>query len=124
MAVILVADDSPTSRKAISALLKPLGHSIILADDGVDAWNKVNLRKPDIVILDVLMPKMGGFEISRQMKSTAGLSHIGIIMLTSLNQESNKFWGLKQGADFYLSKPAHPNDLMLCINELIGGDSN
>ncbi|MBU1238566.1 response regulator [Myxococcota bacterium] len=119
MATILIADDSQTSRKAISSVLTPLGHTVIEADNGAEAWNKVNARKPDVVILDILMPKMGGFELSRQIKNTAGLSHIGIIMLTSLKQQSNKFWGLKQGADFYLTKPTHPKELIECVTKLL-----
>jgi twitching motility two-component system response regulator PilH len=122
MAIILIADDSPTSRKAISAILEPLGHDVYHAENGMDAWDKVNVHKPDIVILDILMPKMGGFELSRQIKSTAGYSHIGIIILTSLKEQTNKYWGLKQGADFYLTKPTHPNDLIVCVNKLLEGN--
>jgi twitching motility two-component system response regulator PilH len=121
-ATILIADDSKTSRKAISAVLEPYGHFIIHANDGADAWNKVTSNKPDIVILDILMPEIGGFELSRQIKNTPGLSHIGIIILTSLKQQSNKYWGLKQGADFYLTKPTHPKELMVCIDSLLGSE--
>ncbi|MBN2725720.1 MAG: response regulator [Deltaproteobacteria bacterium] len=119
MATILVADDSPTSRKAISSVLEPLGHEIIQAYDGAEAWEKIQISKPDIVILDILMPKIGGFELSRQIKTTSNLSHIGIIILTSLKQQTNKYWGLKQGADFYLTKPAHPRELVSCIESLM-----
>jgi len=119
MATILIADDSATSRKAISAVLEPLGHRILHADDGRDAWDKIQSMKPDLVILDILMPQMGGFEISRQMKNTASLSHIGIIILTSLKEQTNKYWGLRQGADFYLTKPAHPKELLSCVSTLL-----
>ncbi|MBU1221305.1 response regulator [Myxococcota bacterium] len=119
MATILIADDSPTSRKAITSVLEPMGHEIIQAFDGAEAWDKIQSIKPDIVILDILMPKIGGFELSRQIKSTVSLSHIGIIILTSLKQQTNKYWGLKQGADYYLTKPAHPQELKSCIETLM-----
>ncbi len=119
MATILIADDSPTSRTAIAKVLEPLGHIILQANNGAEAWTKINARKPDMVILDVLMPKMGGFELSRQIKNTAGLSHIGIVMLTSLKEQSNKYWGLKQGADYYLTKPTHPKELISTVTLLL-----
>jgi len=119
MATILIADDSATSRKAISAVLEPLGYKVLLADDGRDAWEKIQTLKPDVVILDILMPQMGGFEISRLMKNTASLAHIGIIILTSLKEQSNRYWGLRQGADFYLTKPAHPKELISCVSKLL-----
>jgi twitching motility two-component system response regulator PilH len=119
MATILIADDSPTSLQAILVVLEPLGHRLIQANNGIDAWEKISKHKPDLIILDVLMPQMGGFEISRQMKNTSGLSNIGIIMLTSLKQQTNKYWGLKQGADFYLTKPTSPKKLVECINKIL-----
>ena len=119
MATVLIADDSATSRKAIAAVLEPLGYRVLLADDGRDAWEKIQTLKPDIVILDILMPQMGGFEVARLMKNTASLAHIGIIILTSLKEQSNRYWGLRQGADFYLTKPAHPKELISCISKLL-----
>ncbi|MGM0596788.1 MAG: response regulator [Myxococcota bacterium] len=119
MATILIADDSPTSRKAIISVLEPLGHDLINAENGNEAWRKINSFAPDIVILDIVMPKIGGFELARQLKSTSGLSHIGIIILTSLSQDVNKYWGLKQGADFYLTKPTHPKELISCVDKLL-----
>lgn len=119
MATVLIADDSATSRKAIAAVLEPLGYKVLLADDGRDAWEKIQTLKPDIVILDILMPQMGGFEVARLMKNTVSLAHIGIIILTSLKEQSNRYWGLRQGADFYLTKPAHPKELISCISKLL-----
>ena len=118
MATILIADDSLTSRKAIASVLEPRGHKIIFAADGNEAWSKITMDKPDIVVLDIVMPNMGGFEIARQIRNTDGISNTGIIILTALKTATNKYWGLKQGADFYLTKPAHPKELIKCIDSL------
>jgi twitching motility two-component system response regulator PilH len=100
---ILIVDDSPTGLKAASAALA--AYKIITATDGKEALEVAQAEKPDLIVLDVIMPNMDGFQACRKMKKSPELQHIPIIMLTSKNQKSDKFWGEKQGADIYLTKP-------------------
>jgi DNA-binding response OmpR family regulator len=115
---ILVVDDSPTDLKLISRPLQASGYLVETATDGEEALTKVGSTKPDLVILDVVMPRKNGYQVCRQIKSTADTSAIKVILLTSKNQESDRFWGLKQGADAYLTKPFVEADLLSQIKKL------
>ena len=102
---ILVVDDSPTEMKLILAALQGLNCSIVTADDGQQALKTVIAEKPDLIIMDVVMPNMDGFQACRTLKSSADFKHVPVILLTSKNQKADEFWGKKQGADVYLTKP-------------------
>jgi twitching motility two-component system response regulator PilH len=102
---ILVVDDSPTQLKLTTVALQGQGYEILTAMDGEEAMEKVHADKPDLVVLDVVMPRMDGFQVCRKMKASAEMQHIPVIMLTSKNQKADEFWGKKQGADMYLTKP-------------------
>ncbi|MCK5097264.1 MAG: response regulator [Desulfobacteraceae bacterium] len=115
---ILIADDSPTGLKAVSAVLKD--YDIIIATDGKQAIEKAQAEKPDLVVLDVIMPHMDGFQACRKMKKSPELKHIPIILLTSKNQKSDKFWGEKQGADVYLTKPWDDAVLLKEVSKMLG----
>ncbi|MCK5542355.1 MAG: response regulator [Desulfobacterales bacterium] len=115
---ILIVDDSPTGLKAVSAVLK--NYDIITATDGKQALEKALAEKPDLVVLDVIMPHMDGFQACRKMKKSPELKHIPIILLTSKNQKSDKFWGEKQGADVYLTKPCEDSLLLKEIEQIVG----
>ncbi len=80
---------------------------------------KIRAGKIDLIILDVIMPKKNGFQVCRDIKSNDQYKHIPIIMVTSRDQESDKFWGKKQGADEYLTKPFKPEDLLKAVNKYI-----
>lgn len=115
---ILIVDDSPTGLKTASAVLK--NYDIITATDGKEALEIAQAEKPDLVLLDVIMPNMDGFQACRKMKKSPELKHIPIIMLTSKNQKSDKFWGEKQGADVYLTKPCEDTVLLKAVAQLVG----
>ena len=115
---ILIVDDSPTGLKAASAVLK--NYNIITAADGKQALEKAQSEKPDLVILDVIMPNMDGFQACRKMKKSPELQHIPVIMLTSKSQKSDEFWGKKQGADIYLTKPWDDAVLLKEVARMIG----
>lgn len=110
---ILVVDDSPTQLKMIcNTLNERQQYEIHTAMDGEEALQKVININPDLVVLDVVMPKMDGFQVCRKMKSSQETNHIPIIMLTSKNQKVDEFWGKKQGADIYLTKPFDEHELL------------
>lgn len=115
---ILIVDDSPTGLKAASAVLK--NYDILTAADGKIAIEMALAEKPDLILLDVIMPNMDGFQACRKIKKSPELQHIPIIMLTSKNQKSDKFWGEKQGADVYLTKPCEDSVLIREVEQIIG----
>lgn len=119
MAKILIADDSLAELQIIQAALQPTGHQIVTAMDGEAAEEKVMSEKIDLIILDVVMPKKNGFQVCRDIKSNEKYKNIPIIMVTSKDQESDRFWGMKQGADEYLTKPFKPEDLLKAVKKYI-----
>ncbi|HEX9021838.1 MAG TPA: response regulator [Nitrospirota bacterium] len=119
MAKILVADDSMAELQIFRQALQPTGHTIITALDGEAAEAKARSDKVDLIILDVIMPKKNGFQVCRDIKSDEKLKSIPVIMVTSKDQESDKFWGMKQGADEYLTKPFKAEDLLKAVKKYI-----
>ncbi|MBN2108144.1 MAG: response regulator [Deltaproteobacteria bacterium] len=102
---ILIVDDSPTELQVLSAPIKAMGYTVLTAADGDEAIQIATERQPRLILLDVIMPKKNGFQVCRQLKNTPETSDIKIIIISSKNQESDKFWGMKQGADDYIMKP-------------------
>jgi twitching motility two-component system response regulator PilH len=119
MAKILIADDSLAELQIFQQALQPTGHSITTVMDGEAAEEKLKTEKVDLVILDVIMPKKNGFQVCRDIKSNDRTKNIPVIMVTSKDQESDKFWGMKQGADEYLTKPFKPEDLVRAVKKYI-----
>jgi len=112
MAKILIVDDVYSELQLMQNALAPLGHDIITAMDGLEAEKKIIDEKPDVVVLDVLLPQKNGFQICRDIKNKEETKNIPIILVSSKNQDSDKFWGKKQGADEYLAKPFKPQELI------------
>lgn len=116
---ILIVDDSPTARELIIATLKNRGLQILTASNGEEALNKAHTESPDLILLDVVMPGQNGFQVCRQLKTDNLTKDITVILVTSKNQKSDRFWGLKQGADDYLIKPFEKSELLKCIDHYI-----
>jgi len=112
MAKILIAEDSATAAAVLKKALAPLGHTILVANDGEEAERQISLEQPDLVILDIIMPKLNGFQLCRNIRSNPSLAKLKVIMVTSMDRESDRYWGLKQGADEYLTKPVDVEELM------------
>jgi twitching motility two-component system response regulator PilH len=112
---VLIVDDSPTDLQLLSATLKSGGYEVVTAIDGEDALTKATATHPPVVVLDIVLPKKNGFQVCRQLKTTADTRDIKVILVSSKNQESDKFWGMKQGADDYLSKPYQDEDLLAAV---------
>ena len=102
---ILVVADSPTQMKLATSCLESQGDHLITAMDGEEALQKASREQPDLIVLDVILPRPNGFQVCRALKTSDSTKTIPVIMLTSKNQDSDKFWGLRQGADAYLPKP-------------------
>lgn len=116
---VMVVDDSPTELKLMSEPFLSQGYDLVTAIDGEEALKKAESERPDLIVLDVVMPKLNGFNVCRQIKKSADLKNIKVILLTSKNQESDKFWGQKQGADAYMTKPFTGEDLLAAASRLM-----
>jgi len=119
MAKILVVDDSTTQLSATTKMLKAGGHEVISANDGTQGIEKAASEKPDLILMDVVMPGLNGFQATRQITTNPETRHIPIIMLTSKNQETDKVWAERQGASDYITKPPDKTILLDKINSLL-----
>lgn len=119
MSTILIIDDSPTEAQAVTAILERNGFTVAWAKEaqkGIETAKKIN---PDLILMDVVMPGMNGFQATRRISRDAELKHIPIIILTTKDQQTDMIWGQKQGAKAYIVKPATESELIQEINRLI-----
>jgi class 3 adenylate cyclase len=113
---VLVADDNPNSRQLVRDILESIGYDPLMAIDGPSALKLVREQPPDLIILDVNMPGMSGFEVCSAIKADPKLNHIPILMLTALADVENRVTGLGLGADDYITKPFSPRELTARID--------
>jgi twitching motility two-component system response regulator PilH len=111
MPKILICDDLPTEVELMKQAVTRLGHSSVIVTDGESACEAAKKEKPDLILLDVVLPKMDGFQVCRKIKKDPQTAQIPVILVSSKTQESDKFWGLKQGASAYICKPFNPEEL-------------
>ncbi|MBN1550799.1 diguanylate cyclase [bacterium] len=116
---VLIVDDVPLNRKLQQAYLDAVGYDVILAEDGVDALKKVNEEFPDLVLLDVMMPKMDGFQVCQRLKTDERTRFIPVILVTALNEISDKIKGIEAGADDFISKPFNKLELLARVKSLL-----
>lgn len=124
MSKVLVIEDSVTQREMISNLLRGSGLTVIEASDGVEALNKIkdNLPDlPDLVVLDIVMPRMNGYEVCRRLKADPKTQHVPVVMCSSKGEEFDRYWGMKQGADAYVAKPFQPTELVGTVKQMLRG---
>lgn len=119
MKKILAVDDQPQIVRLIQVNLQKAGFQVVTAFDGEEGLRKVHEEKPDLVILDVIMPKRDGFEVLREIKSNPETRHLPVIMLTVKAQDADIFEGLKEGAELYLPKPFHPTELVSLVQRVL-----
>lgn len=120
----MIVDDSPTESHVLKTMLEGNGHTTIAASDGRQAVDLVRRELPDVVLMDVVMPGMNGFQATRRIHKDPATSAIPIIMVTSKNQETDKEWARRQGAADYLVKPVTETDLIGKIQSLLGRASS
>ncbi|WP_201799828.1 response regulator [Andreprevotia sp. IGB-42] len=118
MKKILIVDDSPTERHFLGELLTKNGFQILTVESGEEAVAKAKEIMPDLILMDVVMPGMNGFQATRTISRDEATKHIPIIMCTSKNQETDKVWGKRQGAVEYVVKPVDPQELLAKIAAL------
>jgi twitching motility two-component system response regulator PilH len=112
---ILVVEDSPTEMQMVKTALQSRGYTVITAMNGEDGIEKARKERPQLVVLDIILPGKNGYQVCRDLKSFPDTKDVPVIMLTSKSQESDRFWGMKQGADAYLTKPWREEELLAAI---------
>ena len=116
---ILLVEDEPEFRLALRMRLEANGYDIIEAEDGATGLNTARHQNPDLIILDVMLPKMDGFKVARLLKFDLKYKNIPLMMLTVMSQASDRKMGQAVGADAYLTKPYQPQELLDTISTLI-----
>lgn len=116
---VLIVDDEPNIVLAIDFLLSQKGFITAKAYNGNEALEKVQSFQPNIVVLDVMMPGMTGFEVARQIRMTAGFANVQVVFLTAKGTTKDKMQGYSNGGDLYLTKPFDNDDLVLAIEEMV-----
>ncbi len=121
MARILIVDDSPTETYRFREILEKHGHQVLEATNGADGVATARAEQPDLVLMDVVMPGLNGFQATRQLSKGEDTAHIPIVIVTTKDQETDRVWGKRQGASDYLTKPVDETLLMQTVAGLIPG---
>ncbi len=121
MARILIVDDEPNIVLALELLMKREGYEILTVDDGQKVFEVVREFNPDLILLDIMMPKMDGYEVCQRIRADASLKDISIIMLTAKGREVEKEKGLALGADYYITKPFSTREVIMKVKEVLAG---
>jgi twitching motility two-component system response regulator PilH len=115
---ILVVDDSPTDRKYLTDILAKSGYQVTTAESAEEALEKVKQQRPDLVLMDVVMPGQNGYQATRTMSKDSATKDIPVIICTTKGQETDRVWGMRQGARDYIVKPVNQADLLAKISAL------
>jgi len=116
MAQILIVDDSPTEAHVLKGMLEKNGFEIATAENGTEGIERAKELKPDLILMDVVMPGLNGFQATRQLTKDPATSEIPVIIVTTKDQETDRVWGMRQGARDFLTKPISEKTLMEKIN--------
>jgi len=111
MARILIVDDSPSQLLGIQRIVEKLGHEILTATDGAAGVEAAKAERPDLVLMDVVMPNLNGFQATRTLARDASTKHIPVILVTTKDQDTDRMWGMRQGAKAYITKPFSEDEL-------------
>lgn len=121
MARILIVDDSPSQLMGIRRIVEKLGHEALTAEDGAAGVEVAKREIPDLILMDVVMPNLNGFQATRSITREPTTSHIPVILVTTKDQDTDRVWGMRQGAKAYITKPFGELDLANVIQEWLGG---
>ena len=124
MAKILIVEDSPTQMEGIKRMVENMGHFALCAKDGSEAVGVAKNQNPDLILMDIIMPNVNGFQATRTLSKDLQTAHIPIVILTTKNSNTDKVWGLRQGAKAYISKPFKDHELIEVMNNLLGHIEN
>jgi twitching motility two-component system response regulator PilH len=119
MARILIVDDSPSQLLGIKRIVEKLGHETLTAEDGAAGVAVAKQEKPQLILMDVVMPNLNGFQATRTISKDPETAHIPIVLVTTKDQETDKVWGMRQGAKAYVTKPIKEEELVAVLKELL-----
>ncbi len=119
MADILIIDDSPTDVRVFTTVLERAGHRVTAVHSAEEGIERVRAQRPDVVIMDVIMPGMNGFQATRMLTRDPATSSVPVIIITTKSMETDRVWGLRQGAKAFITKPVNEKELLGCINDLL-----
>ncbi len=120
MARILIVDDSPSQLMSIRRIVEKLGHDALTAEDGAAGVEAAKRELPDLILMDVVMPNLNGFQATRSITREATTKHIPVILVTTKDQDTDRVWGMRQGARAYITKPFSESELADIINQYLG----
>ena len=119
MANILIIDDSPTDVRVFTTLLERAGHQVAAVSTAEDGIERVRADQPDLVIMDVIMPGMNGFQATRTLTRDPKTQNVPVVMITTKSMETDRVWGMRQGARAFITNPVNEKELLACINDLL-----
>ena len=119
MARILIVDDSPSQLLGMKRIVEKLGHEIVTAEDGASGVEVAKSTMPDLILMDVVMPNLNGFQATRAISKEPTTANIPVVLVTTKDQETDKVWGMRQGAKAYITKPFTETQLIEVINSLL-----
>jgi twitching motility two-component system response regulator PilH len=120
MTKVLIVDDSPTERHVLQTMLAEAGFDVFQADNGEMGVEQAKLVKPDVILMDVVMPGLNGFQATRKLKQDESTKQIPIVMCTTKSQPTDMVWGMRQGAHSYLVKPIDKKQVIDAVREAVG----
>lgn len=120
MATVLIVDDSPTEIHKLSSMLEKNGYNVLVAENGEDGAEVVRREQPDAILMDIVLPGVNGFQATRQLSRSKETEHIPVIIVTTKDQETDKVWGMRQGAKAYLTKPVSEKHLIGALQDVMG----
>jgi len=121
MARILIVDDSPSQLMGIRRIVEKLGHDALTAEDGAAGVEAAKREIPDLILMDVVMPNLNGFQATRSITREPTTRHIPVILVTTKDQDTDRVWGMRQGAKAYITKPFSESELSELIAQYLGG---
>ena len=119
MAKVMVVDDAYSDLKLMESILQSAGHQVVSYADGAQLEERLLTEQPDVLLLDIVMPNRNGYEILRALKKDDRTRRTPVVLVTSKNQESDRLWGKRQGADEYVSKPFTPEQLLTVVRRFV-----
>ena len=119
MGKVMVVDDAYSELKVMESILRAAGHQVLSYIDGEDLEDKIATERPDVVLLDIVMPKRNGYEILRGLRRDERTRQTHVVVVSSKNQACDRVWGLRQGADDYLPKPFSADQLLTAIRRFV-----
>jgi len=119
VANILIIDDSPTDVRVFTTLLERAGHHVAAVSAAEEGIEQVRADPPDLIIMDVIMPGMNGFQATRTLTRDPKTQHVPVVMITTKSMETDRVWGMRQGARAFITKPVNEKELLACINDLL-----